>query len=100
MWPGLLHTIIFNRALGPVKPQEVDSELFDVTYVRCGDPTVDAKVEEKISQFCGWVDRHPGKRGQVCAHHNTTWQADSTSCACEEAAPSVQHCWSESDPLE
>jgi hypothetical protein len=31
--PGLLHTIIFNRSLGPVKPQDVDSELFDITYV-------------------------------------------------------------------
>ena len=30
---GVLHTILFNRALGPVKPKEVDSELFDVTYV-------------------------------------------------------------------
>ena len=62
---GLLHTIIFNRALGLVKPQEVDSELFDVTYVRCGDPSVDAKVEDKISAFCAWIERHPRKRGQV-----------------------------------
>lgn len=31
---GLLHTIIFSRALGPVKPQEEDSEIFDITYVR------------------------------------------------------------------
>lgn len=30
---GILHTIVFNRALGPCKPQEVDSELFDITYV-------------------------------------------------------------------
>jgi hypothetical protein len=31
---GVLHTIMFNRSLGQVKPQEVDSELFDTTYVR------------------------------------------------------------------
>lgn len=30
---GVLHTIMFNRSLGPVKPQDVDSELFDITYV-------------------------------------------------------------------
>lgn len=30
----LLHSIIFQRALGPVKPVERDSELFDVTWVR------------------------------------------------------------------
>ena len=32
----LLHSIIFQRALGPVKPVERDSELFDVTWVRGG----------------------------------------------------------------
>jgi hypothetical protein len=31
---GVLHTIIFNRSLGYVVPKEVDTELFDVTYVR------------------------------------------------------------------
>ena len=31
---GVLHTIIFNRALGAFRPKEVDSELFDITYVR------------------------------------------------------------------
>jgi hypothetical protein len=30
----VLHTIVFNRALGHVRPIDVDSELFDVTYVR------------------------------------------------------------------
>ncbi len=30
---GVLHTIIFNRALGAFRPKEVDSELFDITYV-------------------------------------------------------------------
>ena len=32
----LLSTIIFNRALGPVRPRELDSELFDITYVSWG----------------------------------------------------------------
>eukprot|EP00976_Prorocentrum_cordatum_P096236 1190484-Prorocentrum_minimum.AAC.2 len=30
---GLLHTIMFNRALGPVRPRDVDSELFEISYV-------------------------------------------------------------------
>lgn len=30
----LLHSIVFQRALGPVKPVERDSELFEVTWVR------------------------------------------------------------------
>lgn len=30
---GILHTIAFHRALGLVRPKDVDSELFDITYV-------------------------------------------------------------------
>lgn len=30
---GILHTIVFHRALGLVRPKDVDLELFDVTYV-------------------------------------------------------------------
>ena len=30
----ILHTVLFNRALGLVRPREVDLELFDITYVR------------------------------------------------------------------
>ena len=47
----LLHTILFNRALGPVRPREVDSELFDVSYVRCGVVSVDKRIEEAIEAF-------------------------------------------------
>ena len=37
----LIHTIVFNRALGCITPVEVDSELFDdVTYVKCDDQKV------------------------------------------------------------
>jgi Autophagy-related protein 101 len=40
---GVLHTIVFNRCLGQVRPVDVDSELFDITYVRaplCPQPVV------------------------------------------------------------
>lgn len=33
LFAGVLHTIMFNRSLGQVKPQDVESELFDITYV-------------------------------------------------------------------
>lgn len=33
MHAGLLHTILFNRALGMVVPRDVESELLDITYV-------------------------------------------------------------------
>lgn len=30
---GLLNTIVFHRALGLVRPKDVDCELFEITYV-------------------------------------------------------------------
>ncbi|GBG76793.1 hypothetical protein CBR_g23008 [Chara braunii] len=62
----ILHTIMFNRALGLIRPKEVESMLFDITYVQTGDPGIEKKIEEKIDQFCTWVDKHPNKKGQVC----------------------------------
>mmetsp|Transcript_28840 Transcript_28840/g.63170 ORF Transcript_28840/g.63170 Transcript_28840/m.63170 type:complete len:203 (-) Transcript_28840:509-1117(-) len=61
----LLHTIMFNRALGPVRPRDVDSELFEISYVQCGDSGVERKIEEKINNLCNWVEKHPGKRVTV-----------------------------------
>jgi autophagy-related protein 101 len=57
----LLHTILFNRALGHVRPRDVDSELFDLSYVQCGDPSVERTVEDKVSALCSWVEKRPGK---------------------------------------
>ncbi len=34
-YAGLLHTIMFHRALGVIHPREVQSESFDITYVSC-----------------------------------------------------------------
>jgi autophagy-related protein 101 len=61
----LLHTITFNRALGAVTPHDVHSELFDLTWVTCGDPEVDARIESKVATVQSWVDKNPGKHIQV-----------------------------------
>ena len=53
----ILHTIIFNRALGAVSPIEVDSELFDLTWVTCGDEAVDKRVESKVADIQTWIRR-------------------------------------------
>lgn len=42
---------------------ESDSVL--LWQVHCGEPLVDRSIEEKIDQFYSWVEKHPGKRGQV-----------------------------------
>lgn len=62
----ILHTILFHRALGLVRPKDVDLELFEITYVQCGDFEIEKKIDEKIEQFIGWVEKHPNKKSQIC----------------------------------
>lgn len=33
--------------------------------VQCGDVEVEKKIEEKISQFIAWAEKHPNRKGQV-----------------------------------
>ncbi|KAF8069541.1 ATG101 [Scenedesmus sp. PABB004] len=61
----VLHTILFNRSLGQVKPVDVDSELFDITYVHCGDPEVVARLEARIDEACAAFERKPQEVAQL-----------------------------------
>jgi autophagy-related protein 101 len=62
----ILHTIMFNRALGLVRPQERDPVLFEITYAHCGDSATEKKIEEKIDLFMSWVEKYPNKKSRVC----------------------------------
>mmetsp|Transcript_39037 Transcript_39037/g.74798 ORF Transcript_39037/g.74798 Transcript_39037/m.74798 type:complete len:208 (-) Transcript_39037:474-1097(-) len=61
----LLHTVLFNRALGAVRPRDVESELFELSYVQCGDPIVERNIEDKINSLCTWAERYTGKNKHV-----------------------------------
>lgn len=58
----IIHTIIFNRALGHVSPRDTDMELINATYPDIGDDAVSARVDEglrRIEQFLAGHDaRH------------------------------------------
>ncbi|KAK3003823.1 hypothetical protein RJ639_018102, partial [Escallonia herrerae] len=62
----ILHTILFHRALGLVRPKDIDLELFEITYVQCGDTELEKKIDEKIEQFIDRVEKHPNKKNQIC----------------------------------
>ncbi|XP_009613833.1 autophagy-related protein 101-like isoform X1 [Nicotiana tabacum] len=62
----IFHTIMFHRALGLLRPKDVDSELFDIIYTQCGDAEVEKKIEEKITQFIDRVEKHPNRKNQIC----------------------------------
>ena len=54
---AVLHTILFSRTLGVVRPRDVDSELFDLTYATCGDPGVERTLEEKLDALVAWLQK-------------------------------------------
>ena len=50
-------------------------------------------MEEKINQFYTWLDRHPGKRGQVdttAMHNNFEWPWQ--LCMSLDARPGILPC--------
>ncbi|XP_078176206.1 autophagy-related protein 101-like isoform X2 [Carex rostrata] len=62
----VVHTIFFHRALGLVRPKDVDCELFEITYVQCGDAELEKKIDEKLEHFVAWSEKHPNRKSQVC----------------------------------
>ncbi|KAJ6366938.1 hypothetical protein OIU77_003339 [Salix suchowensis] len=46
--------------------KDIDLELFNITYVQCGDVELEKKIEEKIDEFISWVEKHPNKKSQIC----------------------------------
>ena len=47
----LLHSVVFQRALGEPKFKDVNSELFAITYVRCDSALVERTVEDETEKL-------------------------------------------------
>ncbi|KAL3628327.1 hypothetical protein CASFOL_027373 [Castilleja foliolosa] len=60
-YKSILHTILFHRALGLVRPKDMDLELFEITYSKCNAvmSKLERKIDEKIDQFIDRVEKHP-----------------------------------------
>ncbi|URE28833.1 hypothetical protein MUK42_18242 [Musa troglodytarum] len=70
------------------KPKDVECEHFEITYpsypeaflqVRCGDHEIEKKIDEKIDQFVGWVEKHPNRKGQVTPFLNVFHSSSDSS---------------------
>eukprot|EP00299_Pterocystis_sp_00344_P018600 c9282_g1_i1.p1 GENE.c9282_g1_i1~~c9282_g1_i1.p1 ORF type:complete len:180 (-),score=21.77 c9282_g1_i1:74-613(-) len=59
----LLHTVMFHRALGAFAPEDSDSPLFDLNFVRCSDKLIINTIEEKADAFSKALER--SQKGQV-----------------------------------
>ena len=64
---AVLHTVLFTRALGVVRPRDVDCEMFDLSYATCGDEGVDAAVEARLDALQAWLHRKTRERGETHA---------------------------------
>lgn len=53
----ILHTILFVRAPGPVRPRETDCEMFSISYAKIDVQSVDRKVDLAIEDFTKHLDQ-------------------------------------------
>uniref|UniRef100_A0A8H7Y4A8 Autophagy-related protein 101 n=2 Tax=Psilocybe cubensis TaxID=181762 RepID=A0A8H7Y4A8_PSICU len=60
---GVLHSILFHRLLGTIKPQTF--EVLDVTMPGVSDPQIEQLVYEKVDAFWKGIEGGPSKRGQM-----------------------------------
>eukprot|EP01025_Chloroclados_australasicus_P069518 TRINITY_DN9825_c0_g2_i1.p2 TRINITY_DN9825_c0_g2~~TRINITY_DN9825_c0_g2_i1.p2 ORF type:complete len:222 (-),score=16.17 TRINITY_DN9825_c0_g2_i1:564-1229(-) len=54
----ILHTIIFNRALGHVTPRDMHLELINITYADVDDAQIQEKVDKGIQDVHAFLARH------------------------------------------
>ncbi|KAK0473944.1 autophagy-related protein [Armillaria novae-zelandiae] len=60
---AMLHSILFHRLFGIVKPQTF--EVLDVTMPGVSDPDVEQMVQEKVDLFWKSIENGGSKRGQI-----------------------------------
>ena len=104
---ALLHSIIFQRALGAQQMRDTDSDLFDLSYVRSDSRAIDAKVEEQTEAFVKALERDETMAGhQVClsffelrvrpstfglfrSEEKVVWERWTSRCWCTRATTSA-----------
>lgn len=65
---AILHTILFCRAFGPIKIQEIYLDFLDVTYLKCNDISIEEQVHQKVQTiYENWkkINFQPSKRTVV-----------------------------------
>ena len=85
---AVLHTVLFTRALGVVRPRDTQSELFDLTYCTCGDDDVHARIEGKVERLRGWLEDSGDKKNQ-----SETKVVLSFFDASGDVGKTKSHCW-------
>lgn len=63
---GILHTILFNRGIGPTRPREEYIDTLDITYARIDEPLFEKVINEKVDAFFTAFQKTPNLKHQVC----------------------------------
>ncbi|KXS21607.1 hypothetical protein M427DRAFT_274740, partial [Gonapodya prolifera JEL478] len=56
---ALLHSILFHRLIGPIRPRVLELSSLDVSYARIDDSDIERTVEERITTFVKALDSSP-----------------------------------------
>mmetsp|Transcript_14755 Transcript_14755/g.44418 ORF Transcript_14755/g.44418 Transcript_14755/m.44418 type:complete len:205 (+) Transcript_14755:268-882(+) len=66
MLSAILHTILFVRAPGPVRPTEATLDRFDKAYATCGTEDIDRAVDESIDGLMTSLEPAGPELGKGC----------------------------------
>lgn len=59
---AVLHSVLFQRCLGMLRPREATSGLFpSLAYASVDDPEVEAAVEARVRDVLAWAEANPGR---------------------------------------
>lgn len=76
----IIHTIIFNRALGHVSPRDMDLQLINVSYVEVADDDIERQVEEglrKVEEHLKTLPRSSSIHGNQVRLPNSSFRFES-----------------------
>lgn len=51
MAASIIHSIVYNRALGLMQPREAKCLYLNAFYMKCGDPTYEQLIDQKVGEF-------------------------------------------------
>ncbi|KAN0039219.1 hypothetical protein ACTA71_001413 [Dictyostelium dimigraforme] len=61
----ILHSILFQRSLGTVRPKDITLDCVDFSYVKSDDPSSSKHIEDKSEELISSITRRKAKTGQL-----------------------------------
>lgn len=75
----IIHTILFNRALGHVAPRDMDCQLINVSYVEVDDDAIEKQVNASLRDVEGFLLTHKARSGGRPVRSPSVWASQPSS---------------------